>query len=68
MVQSVERALVQSKMQRMSLEELREIITKGLERLNMAIDENALKHISLVSQGLPHYTHLLGLARLAGSD
>jgi len=37
------------------------IITKGLERLNMAIYENALKHISLVSQGLPHYTHLLGL-------
>ena len=59
--QSVERALVQIKMQRMSPEELMEIINKGLERLKMTIDEDALKHISLVSQGLPHYTHLLGL-------
>ncbi len=59
--QSVERALVQIRMQRMSTEELREIINKGLGRLGMTIDEDAIKHISLISQGLPHYTHLLGL-------
>jgi hypothetical protein len=27
----------------------------------MTIAEDAIKHISLVPQGLPHYTHLLGL-------
>jgi len=59
--QSVERALVQIRMQRMSTDELREIINKGLGRLGMTIDEDAIKHISLISQGLPHYTHLLGL-------
>ncbi len=59
--QSIERALVQIRMQRMSVEELREIVHKGLERLKMTIDEDALNHISLISQGLPHYTHLLGL-------
>src|SRR6266478_5709690 len=59
--QSVERALVQIRMQRMSTEELREIINKGLGRLGMTIDEDAIKHISLISQGLPHYPHLLGL-------
>ena len=59
--QSVERALVQIRMQRMSTDELKEIINKGLSRLGMTIDEDAIKHISLISQGLPHYTHLLGL-------
>jgi Cdc6-like AAA superfamily ATPase len=59
--QSVERALVQIRMQRMSTDELREIINKGLGRLGMTIDGDAIKHISLISQGLPHYTHLLGL-------
>lgn len=59
--QSIERALVQIRMQRMSPEELREIITKGLAKLKMTIDEDAINHVSLISQGLPHYTHLLGL-------
>jgi hypothetical protein len=45
----------------MDTEELREIINKGLGRLGMTIDDDAINHISLVSQGLPHYTHLLGL-------
>lgn len=58
---SVERALVQIPMPRMSEEELHEIMLKGLERLSMDIDAEALSHISLLSQGLPHYTHLLGL-------
>lgn len=65
--QSVERALVQIRMPRMSTEELTEIINKGLSKLEMTMDEDALKHISLISQGLPHYTHLLGLYASRGA-
>ena len=65
--QSVERALVQIRMPRMSMEELTEIVSKGLGKLKMTIDEDALEHISLVSQGLPHYTHLLGLYASRGA-
>jgi Cdc6-like AAA superfamily ATPase len=58
---SVERALVQIRMPRMSKEEIEEIIHKGLTRLTMTIDADAIDRVALLSQGLPHYTHLLGL-------
>ncbi len=59
--QSIERVLVQVRVPRMSREELDEIILKGLGKVGMGIEEAALKKISLLSQGLPHYTHLIGL-------
>ena len=59
--QSIERALVQIKMPRMSNEELTMIIENGLKLLKMSINPDAKSHITLLSQGLPHYTHLLGL-------
>jgi len=59
--ESIERALVQIHMPRMSNGELHQIIENGLGRLSMDIDNGALRKISLLSQGLPHYTHLLGL-------
>ena len=59
--QSIERALVQIQMPRMSREELHEILDKGMQKLGMTMTENAKRQISLLSQGLPHYTHLLGL-------
>lgn len=58
---SVERALNQIQMPRMSLDELMEIIDKGLERLDMTIDEDAKRRIAVLSEGLPFYTHLLSL-------
>jgi len=58
---SIERALVQIKMPRMSNSELKEIIDKGLKSLDMSIDDAAKNYITLISQGLPHYTHLLAL-------
>ncbi|MDP9236174.1 MAG: ATP-binding protein [Chloroflexota bacterium] len=58
---SIERALVQVRMPRMSRDELHEIVEKGLETVGMAIDARALRRISRLSQGLPHYTHLLAL-------
>ena len=59
--QSIERALVQVPLQRMSVKELEEIIRKGLGRLGLEIDPEARSRIAHLSEGLPHYTHLLGL-------
>ncbi len=68
--QSIERALLQVRMPRMSRDELIEIIDKGLAILNRTIDNEALmmtindaakQRIASLSQGLPHFTHLLAL-------
>lgn len=56
---SIERCLRQIKLQRMSPEELGEIIDKGLERLGMTINPDVRTDIIRFSQGFPHYTHLL---------
>lgn len=58
---SIERALVQVRIPRMSREEIQEIVLKGVRTLGMTVDGAALRQIALMSQGLPHYTHLLGL-------
>ncbi len=59
--ESIERALVQIQMPRMSRRELLEILNKGTSRLGMKIEDSAKARISVLSQGLPHYAHLLGL-------
>ncbi|MGD0652000.1 MAG: ATP-binding protein [Verrucomicrobiia bacterium] len=59
--ESIERALVQVLMPRMSPTELREIVSKGLDKVGMTITETALGRIVKLSHGLPHYTHLLAL-------
>jgi Cdc6-like AAA superfamily ATPase len=59
--QSVERALVQVSLPRMSNGEIRQIVSTGLEKLGMTIAPEALQRIVVLSQGLPHYTHLIGL-------
>jgi AAA ATPase domain len=56
---SVERALVQIRMPRMSRDELAEIATKGVESARMRIAKASVARITALSQGLPHYTHLL---------
>jgi Cdc6-like AAA superfamily ATPase len=58
---SIERALVQIHMPRMSIIELREIVTNGLAKLGMGIEASPLDRISALSHGLPHYSHLLAL-------
>jgi len=57
---SVERALCQILMPRMTGEELREILAKATSKLGMNMDQEAADLVILLSQGLPHYTHLLG--------
>lgn len=59
---SVRRALVQIHMPRMSSDELAEIVNQGLELMNMKCEPSALDRITQLSQGFPHYTHLLAQA------
>lgn len=59
--QSVERALVQIKLPRMSTVEVNQIVETGLGRLEMKIEQEALARIGLLAQGLPHYAHLISL-------
>jgi Cdc6-like AAA superfamily ATPase len=58
---SIERALVQVKMPRMPLQELREIVARGRDQLAMEIADSTQERIVVLSQGLPHFTHLLSL-------
>ena len=67
---SVERCLTQVQMPRMTSEELAGIVDTGLQKVGMAMDETDQWYIPAVSQGYPHYTHLLTLhaARRTLSD
>lgn len=56
---SVERALVQVHMPRMTRDELAEIVNRGIENARMTIRPDAVRKITTLSQGLPHYTQLL---------
>lgn len=58
---SVERALTQVHMPRMSASELEEIVDKGLAQVSMTITPGAKQRIGRLSEGLPHYTHSLCL-------
>ena len=58
---SIVRALVQIEMPRMSGRELAEILTKGCEKAGLTVRPNAVEEVVTLSEGLPHYTHLLGL-------
>lgn len=59
--QSIERALVQVHMPRMTPDEIGEILDKGLGNISFTIEPEAKKKIITLAQGLPHYAHLLGL-------
>ncbi len=58
---SVERALVQIPMPRMSRDEVAELLEKGAHRLGNGFEPGARDRIVTLAQGLPHYAHLLGL-------
>lgn len=58
--QSIDRALIQIPMERMSRTELMEIVSKGMGRLNeMSIEPGLDGRMADISKGLPHFTHLL---------
>ena len=50
---SIERALVQIPMPRMSAEEIAQIVENGLARLGMTIDQGAKSHLVHLAQGVP---------------
>lgn len=58
---SIERALAQIPMPRMTRPELEEILERGTQRLDMSISKAARDQITMLAQGLPHYVQLLGL-------
>lgn len=58
---SIVRALVQIEMPRMSARELSEILMKGCAKAHLDMRGDAVDEITTLSEGLPHYTHLLGL-------
>jgi len=57
---SVERALVQVPMKRLTRHELADIVTLRARRLGLSVEEVALWRITFFSAGLPFYTHSLG--------
>lgn len=59
--QSVQRALAQVRMPRMSSTELDSLLDRGVDKLGMSIQSAAKRRIVKLSQGLPHYAHLLAL-------
>jgi Cdc6-like AAA superfamily ATPase len=58
---SIVRALIQIEMPRMTVSELGEILINGCERAGISAKQDAIHRIAVLSEGLPHYTHLLGL-------
>jgi Cdc6-like AAA superfamily ATPase len=64
---SVERALVQVRVPRMRENELIEILVKAPQKLGMTFTDQAKAQVVRLSQGLPHYVHLIGLHAVRSS-
>jgi hypothetical protein len=58
---SVNRALVQVLLPRMETKELDQILRNAEKSLGIQFSEESRRLIVNISQGLPHYTHLIGL-------
>lgn len=58
---SIPRALVQVPLKPMSPKELMEILDNAKRKLDIEFHEDAAARIVSMSQGRPHYTHLIGL-------
>lgn len=58
--ESIVRNIAQIEMPRMSPAELRDVLIRGCTRAEMTISSDAVDRIVTLSEGLPHYTHLLG--------
>lgn len=57
---SVERAIIQVNMPRMSEDEIKEVYIKGFKSLGLKCGSSALKELVEYTEGLPHIAHLLG--------
>lgn len=59
--QSIERVFVQVPMPRMSNDEVKGIVSNGLDKLGMSMNRGEISTVASLSQGLPYVTHLLSL-------
>jgi len=64
--QSIQRCLREIAMPRMSLEDVRDLVKKGIRRFNSECEDfpldasdDALTAVATLSRGMPHYAHLL---------
>src|SRR5207249_3691311 len=58
---SIGRSLKQVQMPRMPREELLDLLSRGLVKLDMTMSDDAKEFIAVLSKGLPYYAHTLGL-------
>jgi hypothetical protein len=56
---SIERSLIQVQMPLMTHHESAEIVRQGMAAAEMTVDDGFVEQIIDISQGLPHYTHLI---------
>jgi hypothetical protein len=59
--ESIDRAIAQVEMPRMSDKEIIDVIHPRIKRLGLRITEDALWDCVFLCKGLPHYAHLVGL-------
>jgi Cdc6-like AAA superfamily ATPase len=59
--ESIERAIIQTKIPPMSIPEVEQIIDNGMGRLQMTIERAPRSEIAMMCQGFPYYAHSLGL-------
>lgn len=59
--QSISRNVAQIAVEPMSTTELADIIRKGYDRVGLTYADSLPRQVAELSQGYPHYTHLLGL-------
>lgn len=59
--ESVQRAIEEVPVQRMTESEMSLIITNGLDAVEMEIEDHARRGIVRLAEGLPHFVHLLAL-------
>lgn len=59
--ESIQRALQQVQMPRMSSKELLQVVTRGFAKVGMSIEDEAVVRIAKLSEGLPSYAHLIAL-------
>lgn len=59
--ESIQRALLQVQMPRMTSKELLEVVTRGFRAVDMKIADDAVIRIAKMSEGLPSYAHLIAL-------
>ncbi len=57
---SIQRSMVQVHMPRMTEDELGQIVSSGMEAAEMTVDRAFVTEVALLSQGMPHYAHLIG--------